>query len=131
MRVLICGGRNFSDEKFARETLDCLHREHTFTHVIEGAARGADRLAGEWARARSIPLTEYPADWARLGRRAGPNRNEQMLQNGKPDLVIAFPGGRGTAHMVRISLDAGVKVIEIALADSEGVKVALPPDRVD
>jgi hypothetical protein len=37
-----------------------------------------------------------------------------MLMEGKPDLVVGFPGGRGTAHMCRIAGEAGVEVIEIA-----------------
>jgi hypothetical protein len=53
------------------------------------------------------------ADWAGLGRKAGPIRNEQMLSEGQPHLVVAFPGGRGTAHMVGIARAAGVEVIEI------------------
>jgi SLOG family YspA-like protein len=48
MRVLICGGRNFDDVTFAHQTLDRLHREHNFRTVIEGGARGADTIGGEW-----------------------------------------------------------------------------------
>jgi hypothetical protein len=44
--------------------------------------------------------------------KAGPIRKQQMLDEGKPDLVVAFPGGRGTAHMVRIARAAGIEVIE-------------------
>jgi len=54
-----------------------------------------------------------PAEWDKFGRRAGPLRNEQMLREGKPDVVVAFPGGRGTAHMVRIAKEAGIDVLEI------------------
>jgi hypothetical protein len=81
--------------------------------MIEGDARGADRIAGEWADLRGIEHVNFSADWKKLGRTAGPIRNEQMLREGKPDLVIALPGGRGTAHMVRIAREAGVRVIEI------------------
>jgi hypothetical protein len=35
------------------------------------------------------------------GRAAGPRRNQRMLEDFRPDLVVAFPGGRGTAYMVR------------------------------
>jgi hypothetical protein len=53
------------------------------------------------------------ADWAGLGRKAGPLRNERMLHEGKPQLVVAAPGGRGTSHMTHIAREAGVEVIEI------------------
>jgi hypothetical protein len=50
----------------------------------------------------------------RLGRDAGRVRNERMLVEGRPELVIAFRGGRRTEHMVRIARHAGIEVIETA-----------------
>ena len=90
-----------------------LARRGPFAVVVHGAAAGADSLGGDWATARGIPVQVFPADWDTLGRKAGPIRNQQMLDDGKPDLVVAFPGGRGTAHMMRISREAGVEVIEV------------------
>ena len=113
VRVLVCGGRDFEDVALAHDALDRLHYQHGFVLVIEGDARGADRIAGEWADLRGIEHAKFPAAWATLGRAAGPIRNEKMLREGKPDLVIAFPGGKGTAHMVRIAREAGVRVIEV------------------
>lgn len=49
-----------------------------------------------------------------LDRSAGPKRNQRMLDKGKPDLVLAFPGGDGTADMVRKAKSAGVPIIEVA-----------------
>ena len=83
------------------------------THVIHGGSSGADALAGRWAHLASIPYTVYPANWERHGKAAGPLRNQRMLDEGKPDLVIAFPGGRGTADMVRRAKEAGVEVREV------------------
>ncbi len=36
-----------------------------------------------------------------------------MIDEGKPDLVIAFPGRRGTADMKARALKAGIAVIEV------------------
>ena len=80
--------------------------------VIHGAARGADTMAGAWAVARNVPVQAFPAQWDTFKKRAGPIRNQQMLTEGRPDLVIAFPGARGTAHMVGLAREAGVEVIE-------------------
>lgn len=113
MKVLVCGGRDFDDVAFAHAELDRLHKEHVFTVLIEGDAKGADRIAGEWADLHGIEHVKYPADWAIHGRAAGPIRNEQMLNEGKPDLVVALPGGRGTAHMVRVAKLASVLVIDL------------------
>lgn len=55
----------------------------------------------------------YPADWVRLGRAAGPVRNQLMIEQGKPDLVVAFPGNFGTADCVRRAKAAGVPVMEV------------------
>jgi hypothetical protein len=112
--VLVCGGREFSDRDALEVTLDRLHRERGFSLIIAGGARGADTMAEEWAKARGIACDVYHADWAGRGRRAGPIRNEQMLREGKPDLVVAVPGGRGTAHMCRIAREAGVEVVEVS-----------------
>lgn len=110
-RVLVCGGRDFSDGRRVREMLDWLPDVEC---IIEGGARGADMLAAGWAQAASgVRLETYPADWKNHGRAAGPIRNRQMLAEGHPDLVIAFPGGRGTADMVEQAKAAGVPVIEV------------------
>lgn len=98
MKVLVCGGRKFDDADFIYVELDRLHLQYRFDTVIEGDARGVDRIAGEWARARGLELVEFPADWNTEGRHAALIRNERMLREGRPDLVIAFPGGSGTSH---------------------------------
>lgn len=113
MRVLVCGGRDFSGTDVAYAALDRLRREYGFDVVIEGDAHGADRIAGFWARKRRLDNLKFPADWAAHGRAAGPIRNQKMLDEGKPDLVIAFPGGRGTADMVRRAETAGVRVVHV------------------
>jgi hypothetical protein len=57
-----------------------------------------------------VPIDVYVAQWKKHGRAAGPIRNQRMLDKGKPDLVVAFPGGRGTADMIRRAERAGVPV---------------------
>lgn len=122
MNVLVCGGRDYADARALAEALDALHRETSITRLIHGAARGADALAAAWARSRGIPALAFPADWRRDGRAAGFVRNARMLREGRPDLVVAFPGGKGTAHMVKLARDAGIPVREITglVATREG-----------
>ena len=115
MKVLVCGGRNFDDVEFLDETLDAYHEQFVFTKLIHGGADGADTLAGDWAHSRGVQKKVYRANWGKHGRAAGPIRNQQMLDEEHPDLVIAFEGGNGTAHMVSIAKKAGVKVIEVKL----------------
>jgi hypothetical protein len=83
--------------------------------IIHGAASGADTLAKKWARGNRCPDEAYYADWKAHGRAAGPIRNRLMIEEGKPDLVIAFPGGRGTENMKKQARAAGIEVIEVKL----------------
>lgn len=110
MRILITGGRDFDERAMLFMALDRLHAEHGFTILIHGDAKGADRLGGEWAVERSVVVLACPADWKRHGRGAGPIRNRQMLEH-KPDLLVAFPGGKGTADMVAVATKAGLRVV--------------------
>ena len=108
-KVLVTGGRNYADK-------NVLYRELAKINpsvIVHGAARGADSLAGEYAREKGVQERAYPADWNTYGNRAGFLRNQQMLDTETPDLVIAFPGGKGTAGMVKIARTAGVDVIEV------------------
>jgi phosphoribosylformylglycinamidine (FGAM) synthase-like amidotransferase family enzyme len=109
-RVLVCGGRDFNDLDMLNRALDDLRLMHYEIAIIQGGARGADHLASCWAKRNGIELHSYPADWNKHGKAAGPIRNQQMLDEGKPDMVIAFPGGRGTADMVARARKAGVRV---------------------
>lgn len=109
MRVLVCGGRDYNDQLKVTSILNTLG----VTSLIHGNAAGADELVDRWAKANHIKVTPFPADWGTFGKSAGPIRNQQMLEEGKPDIVVAFPGGKGTADMVRRAKRAGIEVIEI------------------
>ncbi len=111
MRVLVCGGRNFSDTSLFGEAVERF--APCVTLIIHGGAAGADEMADNWGIWAEIPVECYEADWKRYGNSAGPIRNQQMIDEGKPDLVLAFPGGRGTADMVRRAKAAGIPVEEI------------------
>lgn len=114
MRVLVCGGRNYNDRDRLWAVLDKLADEAGIECIIQGGARGADSLASDYADHNGFYQEQYDADWDAHGTFAGPMRNKRMLEEGRPDLVIAFPGGRGTADMVKKARKAGVEVIEIA-----------------
>lgn len=125
-RVLVCGGRNYGTppqgaipEELKKATIeraelnsfldDLLFELGTFS-MCHGGASGADTLAGEWAHRNKIEVKVYPADWNEYGKAAGPIRNQIMLADFDPDMIIAFPGGRGTAHMMNIARKAKKEV---------------------
>jgi hypothetical protein len=124
-RALVCGGRNFGDTLLLQETLTKLHQDRGLTRIIHGCAGGADSLAAAWACLWRIPQSGFHADWEGLGKKAGPIRNQRMIDDGRPHLVIAFPGGNGTADMVFKARRAGIEVIEVkpvaALVEAEAV----------
>lgn len=131
-RVLVCGGRDFGTDgpdgpeyNFIIETLEKLAEEWCpgypsneqmlpyDIHIISGGARGVDTVAIDWAVVNWLTFVEFSADWSRYGKAAGYIRNKHMLTEGKPDVVVAFPGGKGTANMVKLAENAGVPVIKV------------------
>lgn len=110
-RVLVCGSRHGVNKRLIWARLVEFQEP---VEIIEGGAPGVDTQAREVARAFDYAVRTFPADWKKHGRAAGPLRNQQMLDEGKPDLVLAFhtdPSlGRGTADMVRRARKAGIPV---------------------
>lgn len=125
MRILVSGHRKFDDWALLTQTmdrtiphdLDTGEQDYGNLVIIEGGAPGADFLARVWAKWMYVKFEEYPADWDKYGKAAGPIRNKQMLDEGKPDLVVAFlaKDSVGTKNMIEQAEKAGipVKVIEI------------------
>ncbi len=111
MNILVCGDRNWN-------RIDIIERElKKFPHgtvVIHGAARGADTLGGFVADKLGFKVLAFPAKWNIYGRGAGPIRNQQMIDEGRPELVLAFheniDKSLGTKDMVNRSRKAGIKV---------------------
>jgi hypothetical protein len=113
MKVLVCGGRDYWNYAKIKQVLDEQHAKTPISCVIHGDARGADRLGARWAMTNRVTAEAYPANWDMFGKAAGHIRNKHMLIYGKPSLVIAFPGGRGTANMIQQARYANIPVIEV------------------
>lgn len=118
MKVLVTGGRKFHKTDIVYGVLDHLHKKHCVKELITGDAVGTDTLAAAWAFQRSVLLRECQADWKKYGLAAGPIRNSQMLNLHKPDVVVVFPGGRGTNDMHAKARAAKVPVV---LVNERGV----------
>lgn len=109
VRVLICGGRNYGNFRRVREIMERLKAEGV-AFVVTGGAPGADQLADREAERLGIDRVIFPANWTGRGTAAGFFRNEFMFNLTKPDKVVAFPGGPGTAHMVRYATEYEIDV---------------------
>lgn len=126
MRILVCGGRNYDDRERVHEILDEMTNEDEETVIIHGGAMGADLFAAQWAEENDVTVLPFPADWndlttppifIKINKRgkqynalAGFVRNQRMVDEGRPDLVLAFPGEKGTADMIERAEKAGIKV---------------------
>ena len=111
MRILICGDRNW-------RRMDVIERElkkfPPDTIVIHGACRGADTLGGFVADKLGFKVIPFPAKWSIYGRGGGVVRNQQMIDDGKPDMVLAFHENigesRGTRDMLNRAKGHRIKI---------------------
>jgi len=113
-KVIIAGGRDFSDYDLLSDKCDYYLAEKTNVEVVSGGAKGADKLGERYSKEKNLPVKIFLADWATLGKRAGFVRNEEMAEYA--DALIAFWDGdsKGTKHMIDIAKEKGlsVKVVE-------------------
>ena len=111
-RILICGDRDYKDWMQVRDYLDTISRTAI---IIHGGAKGADSIAGNLATYLNMKVIKYPADWDKYGKAAGVLRNQQMLDEGYPDLVVYFhkdlENSKGTKDMVKRAVDNKIKTI--------------------
>lgn len=126
MKLLVCGGRTYTNGALIRLYLTAIHQRRPITRLIHGAQRGADTIAGEWGTAvlGADNVKAYPAHWKHdascpkrcrrpTGVAAGPVRNKTMLKEEQPDMVLAFPGGIGTASLIGLAHAAKIEVVSV------------------
>lgn len=111
MRVIIAGGRDFSDYDLLKSKCDYyLSNILEDICIISGGADGADYLGELYAKELGYDLITYHANWTKHGRAAGPIRNVAMAKNA--DLLIAFWDGKskGTDHMITTAKMFNLKI---------------------
>jgi hypothetical protein len=109
MRIIVTGGRAFTDRALVWMTLSDWDSQHGIDSVVQGMANGADRLARQWACFYRRVVINYPANWQTFGFGAGPKRNEAMARSAAADALISFAGGRGTSDMVARAKAHGIR----------------------
>lgn len=130
MRLLICGSREWGvlftaftpqerNERLEEQELVRLVIEQLNPDlIIEGGAKGADYEASRVAKELAITFMEFPANWSKWGKRAGMVRNQKMLEDGKPDYILAFhrdiSKSKGTADMIRRAKRNGIPYLLIS-----------------
>jgi predicted Rossmann-fold nucleotide-binding protein len=106
--------------------------------LLHGGARGADAAIARAAHQLGWCSLVMPAQWQQHGRAAGPIRNRELLQqaiaravaHSSPGLmasvlVVAFPGGAGTASLVlqarRLAFLSPVPIAVVEVSPSAGL----------
>ncbi|NWB98701.1 DUF2493 domain-containing protein [Pseudomonas gingeri] len=114
MRVLICAGRYYLNAAMCRKVLEAYHQTHTISVLIHGGNQFLGSEIEDWARENGTHLVRYPSNWQRYGKQAERRRNQFMLMDSEPELVIAFPGGSDTEELV-----AQARAMEIGVLSLE------------
>lgn len=119
MRAIVSGSHTvgFDYEPFVNNVLTKLHEKLSFTCIIDGEAKGVDTFAHHWAQHHKIPFERFPAKWSKYGKAAGSIRNQQMIDEGFPDLVVLFPGNSGTNNMRKRAERAEIKTLMVSGTD--------------
>jgi hypothetical protein len=107
--VIITGGRDYDDWAMLQEVLNFIDPDL----VVQGGASGADKMALQWAEYNKKELLTFNADWDKHGRAAGPIRNREMLKAHPEGVVVAFPGGKGTADCVRAAFERNMVILQV------------------
>lgn len=114
MKIIIAGGRDFSDfEKLKASVDDAVSNINSNIEIVSGTARGADLLGEQYAKNHGYNIKQFPAEWDKYGKAAGYRRNSQMAKYA--DMLIAFWDGssKGTQHMINLAKKEGLKVTTI------------------
>jgi YspA, cpYpsA-related SLOG family len=113
VRICVTGGRDFNDPALVKLALSqYIGQDVVLAH---GNAPGADTLCAEFACSVGWPVKPYKADWKTYKKAAGGIRNSLMLQDFKPDVLVVFPGGSGTADCCKKAIDKGIRVVYASL----------------
>ncbi len=117
MKILISGSRYYSNYKKILSFLKKMKKKYKNLVVIEGGARGADKLAQKACKQAGIKFKEYNANWEKYGKKAGPIRNQKMLDDNKDiELLAVFhenlDKSKGTRDMIKRAKKAKIKIIK-------------------
>ena len=122
MKMIIAGGRKyqFTDKDYAE--LDKIHKIISVTEVVSGKAKGADTCGEVWAKKNGIKVADFPAEWTKFGKAAGPIRNLEMAKYA--DALAVSSGNDGTSNMVKNAKKEGLEIFYLSsFWDSEASKV--------
>lgn len=103
----VVGSRDFPNTELVKQLVALMPEK---AHIVSGNARGVDKTAQSAAKKRGLQVTVHPANWAKLGKKAGMLRNQTVVDNS--EVIIAFWDGAspGTKDAIDKALAAGKEV---------------------
>ena len=110
MKVIIAGGRSFSDYNLLREVCDHMLQNQVEVEIVSGKARGADSLGEKYAKEKNYTIKEFPADWEKYKKSAGYIRNKEMAQYADAAIVFWDGKSKGSKHMIELSQEYNLKL---------------------
>ena len=113
MKVIIAGSRDLTDYTLVERAIQA--SGFSITEVVSGGCRGVDLLGEEWAKQHHVPVKRFLADWGRLGKSAGPLRNQQMAEYADALIALKLPISKGTQDMITRAKQQKLKVYVVAV----------------
>lgn len=110
MKVIIAGGRSFSDYNLLREVCDHMLQNQIEVEIVSGKARGADALGEKYAKEKGYTIKEFPADWEKYKKAAGYIRNKEMAKYADAAIVFWDGNSKGSKHMIELSQEYNLKI---------------------
>ena len=112
VRIIVCGGRDFTDNRMLSSVLWAVHERRSIAEVIHTGQRGCAQMANRWAFEHGVHRTELRADYKRYGEKRAPViRNRKMLEL-RPSGIIVFSGSAEVHSLLAQALYGGVPVMQ-------------------
>lgn len=125
MRLIICGGRHFRDMALVERELTRIHAANPIDVLVHGGSAGIGMPAEAWGNEHDVHIVRYPPCRC-SGRSSDARRDMFMLSDGRPDAILAFPGGRRTKALVQMAEAQGIPVISVETGLGSGKSAPAP-----
>jgi hypothetical protein len=111
VKTIVAGSRSITDHRIVFAAIRAFQaRGYEISELVSGMCRGPDMIAYRAARRKGLAVREFPADWSKHGKAAGPIRNRQMAEYADA-LVAVYDGkSRGTRNMIDEAVKRNLRV---------------------
>lgn len=108
MKTIIAGTRTIEDKNVVYFAIE--KSQFKITEVVSGKAKGVDSIGEKWAIDNNIPIIEFPAHWTQFGKKAGPLRNQEMVEYADALIAVWNGASSGTKDVINRARKNGLKI---------------------